>query len=146
MQVLLAKSAILLHFSCILLNVNTLKITNFINVMEEDKIIRNIIQLRSIKDITKRDMARALNMNEASYGRIESGKIALSYSRLVDIASALDMTVVDLITYPDVYRRVDATDKNEDVETVLQIKIKNEKKDKVLKLVFGDINLEMLGK
>ena len=47
---------------------------------EEEKLIQNIVKIRSSKGLTKRSMSEALNINEASYGRIENGKVALSYS------------------------------------------------------------------
>ncbi len=47
-------------------------------IMDEDKIVQNIIQIRNSKGVTKRSVVEALNINEASYGRIESQKVALS--------------------------------------------------------------------
>lgn len=113
--------------------------------MEEVKVIKNIIQIRNLQGITKRSMAELLKINEASYGRIENGKIALAYSVLAKIASIFKMSVVDLITYPDKYVKAEST-KEEPVEAILQIKLKKDKKDQVLRLVFGDNNIEILNK
>lgn len=113
--------------------------------MEENKVIKNIIQIRNAQGITKRDMASSVGINEASYGRIESGRIALSYSMLARIASRFEMSVVDVFTYPDRYVKTDKQPE-EPVEAVLQIKLKKDKKDQVLKLVFGDNNIEILNK
>ena len=55
------------------------------------------------------------------------------------------MREIDIITYPDVYVKKDNTDA-EPVEVVLQIKLQKDKKDQVLKLAFGDNNLEILNK
>lgn len=111
--------------------------------MKEEIVIRNIIQIRELKGFTKRDMADRLSMNEASYGRIESGKISLSYSHLASIASAFDMNIIDVITYPKKF--VEKSENSDDeVEAVLQVKLKNKKKYEVLKLVFGDSNVEIL--
>lgn len=38
--------------------------------MKENEVIKNIIQIRNLQGITKRSMAEALDINEASYGRI----------------------------------------------------------------------------
>ena len=111
--------------------------------MNEERLIQNIIQIRKSKGLTKRSMAEAIGINEASYGRIENGKIALSYKQLTDIASALDMPVINIITYPDKYVKCE-TQEDEPVEAVLQIKLKKDKKDQVLKLVFGEDNVEIL--
>ena len=55
------------------------------------------------------------------------------------------MREIDLITYPEIF--IKTTEKEEDpVEAVLQIKLRKDKKDQVLKLVFGDNNIEILNK
>lgn len=112
--------------------------------MNESNVVRNIVKIRNLRGLSKREVAIKLNMNEASYGRIESGKIALSYNYLAQIASVLNMSVIDVITYPDVYCKKE--EKEEPVEAILQIKLKKDKKDQVLKLVFGENNIEILNK
>lgn len=114
--------------------------------MEENQIIKNIIQIRNSQGITKRSMALSLNINEASYGRIENGTIALSYSMLAKIASIFDMSVVDILTYPDKYVKLENQHEDEPVEAILQIKLKKDKKEQVLKLVFGENNIEIFNK
>lgn len=114
-------------------------------MIPEENILKNIIQIRNSKGLTKREVATLLKMNEASYGRIESGKIALSYNHLALIASALDISVIDLITYPKKYVEK-ASSEEEPVEAILQIKLKKDKKEQVLRLVFGDNNIEILNK
>lgn len=110
--------------------------------MKEENVIKNIIQIRNTQGFTKRSMAEALNINEASYGRIESGKIALSYSQLAKIASIFQMSVIDIIGYPNKYVKAELSG-DEPVEAVLQIKLKKDKKDQVLKLVFGENDIEI---
>ena len=114
-------------------------------IMNEQKLIQNIIQIRNSKGFTKRSMAEALHINEASYGRIENGKIALSYKQLAQIASCFSMSVIDVIGYPDKYVKAEPANE-EPVEAILQIKLKKDKKDQVLKLVFGENNIEILNK
>ena len=113
--------------------------------MKEEDVIRKIIQIREEHGITKRELAERLEMNEASYGRIESGKIALSFKHLAQIASAFGMEVIDILTYPKKFVEAGQND-DEQVEAVLQIKLKKEKKEQVLKLVFGDNNIEILNR
>lgn len=115
--------------------------------MKEEDVIKNIIQIRNNQGLTKRQVAAAININEASYGRIESGEIALSYDKLANIASALGLSVIDIITYPYKYTlQDDSKHENSPVEAILQIKLKKDKKDQVLKLVFGDNNIEIFNK
>lgn len=113
--------------------------------MEEEKIIKKIVKIRSSKGLTKRFMAESLHINESSYGRIESGKVALSYRQLAMIASCFKMTVIELLAYPDKYVKEEHKIE-EPVEAVLQIKLKKDKKDQVLRLIFGENNIEILNK
>ena len=113
--------------------------------MEENNVLKNIIQIRNSQGLTKRSMAASMNINEASYGRIESGKIALSYHDLAQIASIFQMSVIDVITYPDKFVKNDPQFE-EPVEAVLQIKLKKDKKDQVLKLIFGEHDIEILNR
>lgn len=112
----------------------------------EEKVLRNIIQIRNKEALTKRAMAEKLCINEASYGRIENGSIALSYSMLANIASIFNMSVIDVITYPDVYVKKDAKTESEPIEAILQIKLQKDKKEQVLKLIFGENDIEILNK
>ena len=99
--------------------------------MEEEKLIQNIVKIRNSKGFTKISMAEALNINEASYGRIENGKIALSYKQLAQIANCFSMSVIDVIGYPDKYVKAEPANE-EPLEAVLQIKLKKIRKTKCL--------------
>lgn len=111
---------------------------------EQETVISNIAQIRKNKGITKRRMSELLSIDESNYGRLEAGRADLPYRRLADIANIFGMSVVDIITYPD--RCVMATEDQslEPIEAVLQIKLKKDKRDQVLNLIFGDNNLELL--
>lgn len=113
----------------------------------EKIVLENITKIRQSQKVTKRQMASWLNMSEGNYGRIEKGEIALLYQHLVRIASYLKCEVIDVITYPDVYEKKEQKEERiEPVEAVLQIKLSKDKKDQVLKLVFGENNVEILNK
>lgn len=112
-------------------------------MIEEKKVVRNIIQIRESKRFTKREVAEKINLSEATYGRIESEKISLSYSHLANIASVFDMPIIDVITYPDSYVKT-AEDKSKKTKVTLQIDIDQEDiKADVIKLVFGERVLEI---
>lgn len=110
----------------------------------KETVIRNIVAIRTSRGMTKRKVAEILHIDEASYGRIEKGKIALTYSRLAQIASILSVSVIDIITYPDVYaKKPDVYVKKEDlddepIEAILQIKMQKDKMNQVLKFIFGE--------
>ena len=55
------------------------------------------------------------------------------------------MREIDIITYPERFVS-DSAIQREPLEAVLQIHLKKDKRDQVLKLVFGDNNLEILNK
>lgn len=112
--------------------------------MDEKKVVANIIQIRHKQGFTKRYVSQIIGMNEASYGRIENGEIALAYSHLARIARCFNMSVVDIITYPYEYKMV--ASEEEPVEAILQIKLRRDTQDQVLKLVFGNNDLEILNK
>ena len=106
----------------------------------------NIIKIRESKRFTKREVAEKINLSEATYGRIESGKTSLSYSHLARIASTLEMTVIDVITYPDVYAKSDDANKMKTPRVILQIDVDEDIKADVIKLAFGERVLEITNK
>jgi transcriptional regulator with XRE-family HTH domain len=72
-------------------------------IRKEDNILKNIVQIRIRQQYTQKYVAEKIGVSEATYNRIESGKIALSYEHLADIASSFSMPVIDVITWPETY-------------------------------------------
>ena len=106
---------------------------------------RNIKELRIQKSVNQQEIADALNVDVSVISNIENGKRELKVKVLEIIANVLGVSVVDLITYPKKYVEK-ITNDDEPAEVVLQIKLKKDKKDQVLKLVFGENNIEILNK
>ena len=126
-------------------------ITNYLYLymdFSESKVKERIAQIRRDKHITKRDMAYKLGVDESNYGRLELGKTSLSYEQLAKIASVFAMSVIDVLSYPATYvlNHDVEQEQTEPLEAVLQIKLKKDKRDQVLNLIFGDNNLELLMK
>lgn len=109
------------------------------------EIYEAIRELRLQKQINQQVIADALNLDVAVVSNIEKGKRELRVKELEIISKALDVPVIDLFTYPDKYIKVTQKDE-EPIEAVLQIKLRKDKKDQVLRLVFGDNNIEILNK
>jgi transcriptional regulator with XRE-family HTH domain len=107
-------------------------------------VVRNIIDIRKEKGINQEFIAEALHVDTSVISNIERGKRELKVSELVKIAKALKVDVLYLLTYPHIYVKKDLPEKMEPVETAIQIKLTGEKRKKVLKLVFGDADLEFL--
>lgn len=109
------------------------------------QIHKNIREIRQQKAISQKLIADALNADISVVSNIENGKRELRVCELEAIANVLGMSVVDLITYPKKYIEASAIDESP-IEAVLQIRLRKDKKDQVLKLIFGDNNIEILNK
>lgn len=108
-------------------------------------IIENLKKIRVQKLVNQQVLADALDVDVAVISNIEKGKRELKVSELEIIANVFGLRVIDLFTYPQVY--VEKTETTaEPVEAILQIKLTKDKKDQVLRLVFGDNNIEILNK
>lgn len=108
-------------------------------------IVKNIRKIRLQKSLNQSVIADALGVDTAVVSNIENGKRELKVSELEKIASALSVSVVDLITFPKTYVEI-TSDTPDPIEAVLQIRLRKDKKEQVLKLVFGENNLEILNK
>lgn len=108
------------------------------------KIIENIKEIRINKGIPQKALADALSVDNAVISNIENGKRELKVAELENIANCLGVEVIDLFTYPEKY--VPSGKRHEDVEAILQIRLKDEKKIEILRSVFGDKNYEILNK
>ncbi|MCR5242996.1 MAG: helix-turn-helix domain-containing protein [Prevotella sp.] len=109
------------------------------------EIYEAIKEIRQQKSINQQVIADALHLDVAVVSNIEKGKRDLRVKELEIISKVFEMSVVDLFTYPDRYVKLTQKE-DEQVEAVLQIKLRKDKKDQVLKLVFGDNNIEIFNK
>ena len=73
----------------------------------------------------------------------DNGKRELKVKELEIIANALFVDVLYLLTYPHVYGKKERSEPTP-IETVLQLKLSGEKRDQILKLIFGDNDLKLL--
>lgn len=105
----------------------------------------NIIKILKDRDLKQAYIARKLEIAESQVSKKLSGKAQITLEDLSEFAQALSIKEIDIITYPDVYVKKEESD-SEPVEAILQIKLQKDKKDQVLKLIFGDNNIEILNK
>lgn len=111
----------------------------------QDRIIRNIVKILNDRGLTRASLTDALDVSEGTVSKLLNGTTKLTYDSLSKIAKEFSMKEIDIITYPEQY--VPATKpEDEPLEAVLQIKLKKDKKDQVLNLIFGEHNLEILEK
>lgn len=113
--------------------------------MLSEKILNNLRKIMNEKNLTQSVLAEYAGTSESQFSKIMNGKVQLSLLQLENIASSLSLREIDILTYPDVFVE-EKQSEAEPVEAVLQIKLKKDKKDQVLKLVFGENNIEILNK
>lgn len=109
------------------------------------QIIDNLRKILQERGFQQQDLAAYADLNESQISKIFSGKARLSIRQLSKMATGLQMSEIDIITWPDKYVKV-GTAEPEPVEAILQIRLKKDKKDQVLRLVFGDNNIEILNR
>lgn len=111
----------------------------------QDKIIKNIIKILNDRNLSRSSLVDALDKSESTISKLLNGATNLTYDALSKIAKELSMSEIDIITYPDKYVPL-AKPEDDPLEAILQIKLKKDKKDQVLNLIFGEHNLEILNK
>ncbi len=62
-----------------------------------DKVGKNIKKIRLAKKVKQVDLAYTCNFDKQTLYKIETGKVNLTLKTLLKLASALDVTVIDLI-------------------------------------------------
>ena len=110
-----------------------------------EQVIDNLRKILSIKGLSQKSLVEAMDRDESSVSKVFNGKAKLSLDQLANIASFLGMPVIDIITYPEKYERA-LGPADEPTEVFVQLKLKKEKKDQVLKLVFGENDIEILNR
>jgi transcriptional regulator with XRE-family HTH domain len=58
-------------------------------------------KIREIKGIKQETIASVIGVTPQGYGKIERNEVDVSLSRLTQIASALEMSLIDLITFDE---------------------------------------------
>lgn len=108
-------------------------------------ILNNIRKIQKERGLTQLALAEFAQVGPSQMSKILRGDVILSIEQMSRIATGLSLKEIDLITYPEVYVPKQSPEA-EPVEATLQIKLRKDKKDQVLRLVFGDNNLEILNK
>lgn len=111
------------------------------------KVLGNVRKIMNVKGIKQVTVADAFDLTESQCSKIMNGKAQLTLQQLSDFARIAGMREIDILTYPERFVAAStAASEPEPVEATLQIRLKKDKKDQVLKLVFGENNLEILNK
>lgn len=110
-----------------------------------DGVLRSLIKIMRDRNLTQAAMAEYMGVSPSHFGKVVRGEVKMSFVQMSNLASNLSMSEIDLMTYPDKYIRVGRPE-DDPVKAVLQIELKKDKKDQVLKLLFGEHNIEILNK
>lgn len=113
--------------------------------MLSETLINNIRKIMNDRNITQAAMAGYLKTSPSQFSKILSGQVKLKLEEVSNLATSISMREIDIITYPEVYVSQKETKQNEP-EVALQIKLKKDKRDQVLRLIFGDNDIEILNK
>lgn len=110
-----------------------------------DGVLLSLIKIMRDRNLTQAAMAEYMGVSPSHFGKVVRGEVKMSFVQMSNLASNLSMSEIDLMTYPDKYIRVGKSE-DDPVKAVLQIELKKDKKDQVLKLLFGEHNIEILNK
>jgi transcriptional regulator with XRE-family HTH domain len=111
-----------------------------------ENILKNIRTIREAKGLSQDETAEMMKISQSQYARFERGTTKTDLETLQLFAKCVGLDLIDIITYPKKYVEIGTTSTCNDLEATLQIKLRNDKRDQVLKLVFGENNIEILNK
>jgi len=105
-------------------------------------VIEKLIKIMNDKKLTKSAFAELVGFPEAKWNKISNGRQSMSIDELSNIAEKLQMREIDILTWPKVF--VEFNSGNDQLKAQLTIELKEELKQKVLELIFGNKNIQLL--
>lgn len=110
-----------------------------------DHVLENIKKILKDRGIKQAVAADWIEVDPSQFSKILSGKVLLSIRQLADFARGVELREIDILTYPLRYREPEPNEEGP-ADVLVQLRLTKEKKDQVLKLVFGENNIEILNK
>jgi transcriptional regulator with XRE-family HTH domain len=111
-----------------------------------DALNQTLKKIREARHLSQSQMAEKLDKTQSAYARIEIGDTKIDVETLQKFAEKTEMSMVDIITYPEKWVPATKMVTYPEPKVTLQIELSREKKDQVLKLAFGENILEILNK
>ena len=105
-------------------------------------LVENLIKIMNDKKLSKSSFAELIDFPEAKWNKISNGNQSLKVEEISKIAEKLQMREIDIFTYPKKFREVEI--KHSDLKAQLTIELKEDLKNKVLEMIFGKENIEIL--
>ena len=81
-------------------------LSNYMNIGEQIK------KIRTAKNLSQKEVALALEMDQAQFSRIENGKTDPAFSAIEKIAKALGGGLAELVNADDIFTDVNSYDKS----------------------------------
>lgn len=105
-----------------------------------------IKEIREKAGLSQDEMAEKMNISQPTYARFERHRTKIDLQRLEVFAKVMNMTPIDVITYPDRY--INVVDIGKEInrtepEVIVQIKVTKSKREEILKTILGE-NVELL--
>lgn len=104
-------------------------------------------EIRESKGLSTYQVAEKMNITQSSYSRLERGSTKIDLERLELFAEVLGMSLIDVLAYPEHYINVKDIAKEMkayEPDVMVQFKVKEEKREAVLKAILGEKNIELL--
>ena len=112
-----------------------------------EKILRNIRIFREKANLSQETVAERMNITQSKYARFERGATKTDLETLISFCNVINKSLLEIITYPDTYINVsDVSNLKEKERVSLTIELNKDKKEEVLKSVFGDNYSEIFDK
>lgn len=109
-------------------------------------VVLNLRKIMNDKCITQSVMAEYAGVEPSQFSKIMNGSVQISLWQISNIATNLNMDIIDIFTYPDKFeKKSDAIDNNE-IKAVLTIELKSDMKKKILRMIFDKDDIELLDK
>ena len=110
----------------------------------EDSTVLDVLErLRQImidKRITQGTLAEYANVESSQFSKIINGKLELRVSHLANIASNLNMSIIDIFTYPEIYEKKETG--YDKIRTSITIEIEGHTKEQILRLISNEKGFE----
>ena len=111
----------------------------------QEQLRKSIQKLMNDKDIPSKQLAAIIDTDYSQVRRILKGDGNFTLQHVEFLSTYLGLRPIDIFTWPDIYEKPGGLG-NEPAEVLVQLRLTKEKKDQVLKLVFGENNIEILNK
>lgn len=105
-------------------------------------VVENLIKIMNDRKLTKVGFANLIGIPESKWNKIANGKQELRLSELSEIARKLEISDVDIFSYP--IKLVSTHEKESDFKAQITIELRKDLKEQVISLVFGNKNLKLL--